>query len=82
MEDMIRYDTDTEKVVLCPECGSSVVMTGDITAMDGAWFVPRGQTTAILKGSRIFGYACRECGTVFGLKLVNPDCLERRKGKR
>ena len=81
MQDMIHCGAGTEKTV-CPECGSGTVMTGDILAMDGAWFVPRGQTTAIQKGSRIYGYACGECGTVFGLKLADPHCLERKKGAR
>ena len=83
MTDTVRCDPGMENTerVKCPECGSDAVMTGDLRAMDGCWFIPRGQTTAIQRGSRVYGVACRECGALFGLKLANPDCLEKKRRK-
>ena len=83
MTDSVRYDPGMENTerVKCPECGSDAVMTGDLRAMDGCWFIPRGQTKAIQRGSRVYGVACRECGALFGLKLANPDCLEKKRRK-
>ena len=43
MTDAVRCESgigNTERL-RCPECGSDAVMTGDLMAMDGCWFIPR-----------------------------------------
>lgn len=57
--------------ITCPECGSTEIMRGDIRSTGGCTFIPEGQNGLKLKSAFISANACKKCGAVFGLRLMD-----------
>lgn len=62
----------SKTVKVCPECGSSEVMTGDLSSTGGFVFIPNSERGKfMMKSSYMTANACRSCGMVFNLRLLD-----------
>ena len=62
-------DEERVRAARCPECGSNVIVEGDLMATSGVAFVSTVQDKVIPSRGGVRALACRKCGAVFGLKL-------------
>jgi RNA polymerase subunit RPABC4/transcription elongation factor Spt4 len=69
---------EAEKV--CPTCGSTDIMEGDLSSTGGFVFIPESERGKFLmKSSYMTASACRSCGAVFGLRLTDtPNKLTNK----
>lgn len=68
---------DEERIrnAVCPECGGRDIVEGDLQAREGLAFVPTVQDRVIPRGCGVRALACRKCGAVFGLHLLDRKNL-------
>ena len=64
---------------VCPVCGSGEIIEGDLSSTGGFVFIPEKEHGKFLmQSSYMKASACRDCGTVFGLRLSNsPNRLTK-----
>ena len=63
----------------CPKCGGEDIMNGSLTASYGFTFIPDSQSGLFKKCSFVICSACKGCGAVFDLALMDqPNKLTSR----
>ena len=72
-------EKNEEKQGVCPVCGSSDVIEGNLSSTGGFVFIPDAeQGKFLMRSSFMTASACRECGSVFGLRLTDqPNKLTK-----
>ena len=67
-----------QKKIPCAECGSENIIEGSFTSRYGVFFCEKGTENKLRPNAyKIEGYACLDCGTIFGLRVK----LKKNKGK-
>ena len=63
----------------CPDCRSENIIEGYLLSYGTVRFAEVIPSTVIPRSTTVLACACRECGTVFNLKLENLRFLEKKK---
>ena len=68
-------------VKVCPECGSEEIIEGYLASYGTVRFYEVVPTSKIPRHTSVLACACRQCGTVFNLKLETPGFREKKNRK-
>ena len=70
-----------DKIMTCPDCGSEEIIEGYLASYGTVRFYEVVPTSKIPRPTSVLACACRQCGTVFNLKLENPGFREKKNRK-